>query len=353
MISMNIKNLFNKNVITVNSDTKLKDALKTMIRNNYHQLPVVNDKYDGMINLKNIALSDINVETTKVSKFVIKVPTISPDEDVKEAAEKLLNSGFRALPVMSDGNLIGILSESDLIKAINKINIEEIINRSVLTVTKDCTIGKAKKILRDENISRLPVVDENGKVVGIVSDIDMAKILLKPEDHRLTTEKIPRLELAVTTIMSNEECIEFGTSFEKIKEHMKNFDECIFVKDNKPEGIITARDIIEKLVPVKKITNINFIKFDSVDDFEMEKINEILERFTQKISKMYDIQSIFLHLKTYEIKGNRKKYSLRARVYTNKGLFIAKSSEWSILASIQDIIEKLERIMKKKHEMEI
>ncbi len=71
------------------------------------------------------------------------------------------------------------------------------------------------------------------------------------------------------------------------------------------------------------------------------------------MSKIFDIDRIFLHMKIYEVDGKRKKYSLRSRVYTNGGLFVAKSSNWSALSSVQDIVEKLERMMKKKHDKEI
>ncbi len=350
---MNIENLYSKNVVSIKSDKKLKDAISVMIENKYHQLPVIDEEYKGMINIKDIAISGVNAETTKVSKFIVKVPGVSPDEDVIEVSKKLLNNGFRALPVMKDDKVIGIISESDLIKAVKNVYVSEMISRPVITVDRNCTIGKAKNILRDENISRLPIVDDKNKIIGIVSDMDMAKILIKPKDRSLSGEKLSQLNLPVTTIMSKEEYIEFGAPLEKIKEHMKKYDECIFAEDDKPVGIITSRDMIEKLIPRKEQVRVNLMKFNDVDEFELERIKEIIDRFTEKMSKIYKIDSIFFHLKTYEIEGNRKKYSLRGRVYANTELFVAKTSKWSALSAVQDLIEKLERIMKKKHEKEI
>ncbi len=346
---MKIENLFSRNVVTIESNERLKDALKLMISNKFHQLPVVDEEYKGMVNLKDIALSNMNAETTKVSRFIVKAPILYPGMSVEEAAEKILNSGLRALPVFEGRNLVGILSESDLVKVAENINIDDIVSRPVITIGKDESVGKARKILREENISRLPVVDEEGKVVGIVSDIDMAKILVK-EEHPMTPEKLPSMDLPVSTIMSEVRCMELGAPFEKVKEHMKEYDECIFVKDGVPEGIITARDIIEKMIPPKKIVEVNYIKFDDVDDIEMEKIHETVERFVTKMSKMFEIQSLFFHLKCYEVDGERKKFSLRGRVYTNKGLFTAKSNNWTALSAMQELIDHLERIMKKKHE---
>ncbi len=348
---MKVNDLCTKNVVSISNGDKLKDALKIMISKKFHQLPVVDDGFRGIVNLKDVALSNMDAEKTKVSKFVVRVPTLAPGEDVLDAAEKILNSGMRALPVLKAGKLYGILSESDIIKIAENINIDEIVSRPVITIDKNETIGKARKILRNENISRLPVL-ENNKIVGIVSDIDIAKTLIKDE-HEMSPEKIPTLDLPVETIMSRANVIEFGESFDKVKEHMKINDECIFIKDRVPIGIITARDILEKLIPPKKFVKVNFINFDNVDDFDMEKINNVLERFVSKMSKIFDIDTIFLHMKMYEVEGNRRKYSLRARVYANSELFTAKTSEWSSLASVQDITDKLERIMKKKHDKEL
>ena len=348
---MKVDELCTKSVVSISKNDKLKDAINLMISNRFHQLPVVDGEFEGIVNLKDIALSNMDAEKTKVSKFVVRVPTLVPGEGILEAAEKILNSGMRALPVLKGGKLYGILSESDIIKTAEGINVNDIISRPVITISKDDTIGKARKILKNENISRLPVVDD-GKVVGIVSDMDMAKTLIKSE-REMSPEKVPTMDLPVETIMSKANVVEFGESFEKVKKHMESQDECIFVKNGEPIGIITARDILEKMIPPKKFVKVNFINFEEVDDFDMEKINDALERFVSKMSKIFDIDTIFLHMKTYEVDGNRKKYSLRARVYTSDGLFIAKTSEWSALSAVQDITEKLERIMKKKHDKEV
>ncbi len=348
---MKVDELCSKDVVSIKSDNTLNDAISIMLSKRFHQLPVVDEELEGLVNLKDIALSNMDAEKTKVSKFIEKVPTLAPGDDIIDAAKKILNSGMRALPVVKGGKLYGILSESDIIKEAKGININDIITRPVITIDKNETIGKARRILKDENISRLPVT-ENGKVVGMVSDMDLAKTLVKNE-HGMSPEKIPTMELPVETIMSKANVLEFGASFEKIKENMREFDECVFVEDGVPVGIVTARDILEKMIPPKKVVKVNFINFDQVDDFEMEKINDSLERFVSKMSKIFDIDSIFLHMKIYEVDGKRKKYSLRSRVYTNGGLFVAKSSNWSALSSVQDIVEKLERMMKKKHDKEI
>ena len=116
----------------------------------------------------------------KVSEIMTKdVLTVNPDLDVVNAFEKLMEHKISALPVVDGEVLLGIITASDvghnliLDKYELGTSVEEIMVKSVVTVSPDDSIKKAVEVMKSgasgSNIlNQLPVVD-NGKLVGIIS----------------------------------------------------------------------------------------------------------------------------------------------------------------------------------------
>jgi acetoin utilization protein AcuB len=101
----------------------------------------------------------------------------------------------RRYPVIDrHGNLIGIVSESDLLNAspsdattlsiweinylLSKLTIEKVMTKNVITITRDTPIEEAARIMADNKVGGLPVVDGN-KVVGIVTETNLFRIFLE------------------------------------------------------------------------------------------------------------------------------------------------------------------------------
>ena len=119
----------------------------------------------------------------KVSEIMTsEVLSITSDVDVVFAFEKLMENKISSLPVQQNGELIGIITATDvghnliLDKYELGTSVKEIMISPVVTVSPDSTIEEAVKIMKD-NVSsgilnQLPVV-EDGKLVGIISDGDI------------------------------------------------------------------------------------------------------------------------------------------------------------------------------------
>ncbi len=107
--------------------------------------------------------------------------TASPNETVWEAVVKMDTLGVGALPVVDDeGRVIGIFTERDLLRKVvarkldpAKTLIRDVMTRNPVTVKPDDTIETAKKLMAKIRARHLPVVDDSGKIVGIVSIKDI------------------------------------------------------------------------------------------------------------------------------------------------------------------------------------
>ena len=121
--------------------------------------------------------------------------TVTPDTVVSEALSTMRQNNVRRMPVLDrKGHLVGIISEKDLLYAspspatslnvyeigylLSKLKIREIMSKDVITVTEDAPLEEAARIMVDNRVSGLPVVDGD-KVLGIITETDIFKTLLE------------------------------------------------------------------------------------------------------------------------------------------------------------------------------
>ena len=126
-----------------------------------------------------------------MSKNVI---TIGEEDSMQQAATLMREHRIRMLPVMGKGELVGIVSDTDLKRAsasdatmldihellylISKIKISDIMTRTPITVPDDYTVEETAQLLMERNISGVPVVDSDGNLAGIITRNDLFKILI-------------------------------------------------------------------------------------------------------------------------------------------------------------------------------
>ncbi|MED4600798.1 CBS domain-containing protein [Paenibacillus validus] len=105
--------------------------------------------------------------------------TVTLKDNVYEAAVKMKQEDTGFIPVVDGKKLIGVLTDRDLVirgfaaKKEGSTAIKEVMSDKVVSVSPDTTVDEAAKVMAKEQIRRLPVV-ENGEFVGIVSIGDLA-----------------------------------------------------------------------------------------------------------------------------------------------------------------------------------
>lgn len=121
--------------------------------------------------------------------------TATPDMSVAEASAIMKREKVHRLPVLDkDKKLVGIISEKDILYAspspvsslsihemaylLSQLTVKKLMTRDVVTISKDITVEEAARLMVDQDLSSLPVL-EDGKLIGIVSKSDLFKILLE------------------------------------------------------------------------------------------------------------------------------------------------------------------------------
>lgn len=143
---------------------------------------VVNGVVVGRDDMDNILLLDTTGIRSIPKKKVIEVATqdlltLDPTLEIKKAAKILSKEGIKGAPVTKNGEVIGILTLSDITKALAEdkeyLKIEDVMSSHIITVESDVMIAEAIEIMNKNNIGRLLVVDELGESQGIVTRTDL------------------------------------------------------------------------------------------------------------------------------------------------------------------------------------
>lgn len=355
---MLVKDIMNSNVITVSINATISAALSKMKQNKLHQLPVINGELKGVLVLKKIVTKDLDATKTKVESLMVPTPTLLADDDVKKAAEKLLFSGFKALPVMAAGKIVGILSETDLMRVIDKFDmnykLQEIMNECHYVSAED-DVGKVKKTMDYHNVSRVPVVDD-GKIIGVVGTLNLIHLMLRKEPMRgggiakgakeiISIDKTP-----VKSVLQQAAVVGKDASINDIADSLLQNEE-VFVEDAGRFFVITPKDVAEIIAKGRKPgIYVQIANLGEVDASTNARIEKKITDFVHKMGKMINnMQSFVIHVERHEKQGKQIKYSIRARFLTPFGLFVSKSWGWSLATAFQDAIDNLEREILKKH----
>ena len=117
----------------------------------------------------------------KVKKLMsCDVQVTSPDKTIQEAAQQMQKGDFGMLPVEAHGRLVGAISDRDIVvRAVAEgrepdTEVREIMSKGVVSAFEDDSVVKVAKIMSDNQIRRLPILNANKHLVGIVPLGDLA-----------------------------------------------------------------------------------------------------------------------------------------------------------------------------------
>ncbi len=102
--------------------------------------------------------------------------TVGPNDTLDKAAAKMNAGHFRRLPVVDKSDVVGILTDRDLrqhLGYLDRTKVEAAMSRPVITVTPTTTLEHATHLMLQHKIGGLPVVDDDGVLVGIITASDM------------------------------------------------------------------------------------------------------------------------------------------------------------------------------------
>ena len=129
----------------------------------------------------------------KVSDYMVReVVSIPPEYTVEQARQKLINTEFHGLPVAEGNHIIGFVTAKELLRAMDRpeVKVRDIIRIGTISVSPEMDIDDAFRVLFRYGLRNVPVIDENGTAVGMLSNIDIIRSAIE----KATPNKINMLK---------------------------------------------------------------------------------------------------------------------------------------------------------------
>src|SRR5947209_13669732 len=138
---LRVSDFMSTELVTASSDETLGDVLGKMKSNDIHELPVLErKKLVGVVTMRELMRRRNLPPATKVSTVLENPPEITPETPLPEAAEKMISAGFRAIPVIKGKVLVGIISRSDIVRALVETRaLEGVVVRDFMTPDRKST----------------------------------------------------------------------------------------------------------------------------------------------------------------------------------------------------------------------
>jgi len=124
--------------------------------------------------------------------MVRSVVTLAPEQTLRDAVDLMGSKHVRHLPVVHNGLLVGIVTDRDVKRATPSLlggierdeydrtlattKVSQFMTREPITVSPETGLKAAVKIFIDQKVGALPVVGRDGRLVGIVTEIDLLRV---------------------------------------------------------------------------------------------------------------------------------------------------------------------------------
>jgi len=172
-----VEQFMTKKPFVLKLPSNVSEAMKIMAKRDVAAVPVTNSKgeYVGIVTRRDILE---NPKEDEISLLMRKdLPTLSPNDPIGKAAEYFVKLRRRHLPVIENNKIVGILTPYDLLDAVIIKNpqktIRQVMNSIAIPVYYKSTARMVEKIIRLTKITAFPVLDNDGKLVGIITERDL------------------------------------------------------------------------------------------------------------------------------------------------------------------------------------
>ena len=176
---MLVKRTMSKNVVSVSVPGNREKVLDLMRKENKAVLPVVKEDTDILVGL--VTRSDLinNPDEEQIAMLMSRdLVTVNPGDDVVDAARKMIENNVRRVPVVNDdGELVGIITSFDLVsKALTKIEIDDAVEYYMITTVPttwdQAPLNVAFESMNQFGLKSILALNDEAKLSGILTETD-------------------------------------------------------------------------------------------------------------------------------------------------------------------------------------
>jgi CBS domain-containing protein len=336
------------------------------------------DEYRGIVSRRQLASSS-NQPSTKVGSQVQHVPAVERTEDVREVARLMIASDAQTLPVLDDDRVYGVVTADAVLAAVRPFldaaTVEEAYSDELIGVASETGIGEALNVLRESGIAHLPVIDD-GELVGMLSLYDVIEFTTRGGSRSQggssgdvgdrgsgksaggshggfgarEGDSDRMLDLPVRNLMSDAVVtVGLDATLDEVVETMFEREiSSLVVTDNEtgePIGIVTKTDVIEALTWERDDGRLPVQVFglDVLTGMDRDGVSALIESVTSKYGEMSVIKA---SVELQEHKEQTRGVPLvlaRIRLVTDRGYFTADGEGYGATHALRLAANAVER----------
>ena len=365
---LRVSEFMSTDLVTATPDDTVGEILGKMKTHDVHEIPVLDRKrITGIVTMRELMRRRNLPPSAKVSTVLQAAPDVAPETPLPEAAERMISAGFRAIPVVKGKALAGIVSRSDLVRALEETRaLEGVVAREFMTpnpqaVGEDDPVEHAVQIMRSLGERSVPVVDKNRRLRGVVGMKDIVDLFARPKVREQYGDRAAREEKVVLEVKSvmRYPPLTVGPDADvhrAVELMAKNHISSIVVTENdEPIGIITTQDLLQFLASLREREQL-FVEIGGLEDDPKDTYDEIyavVQKEMRRIAQLVQPRTLAIHIQKYKPEGDRWKYSLRARFTTAHRIYYAHHFDWDLHVALTDLLETLYRRIVKEKERKV
>jgi len=373
------KNMMEENPFTVGADQRISQVRDKMENRNLRAVAVTDEenRIQGAISYRDLIRQiQFNPEKTKLKKVMHTPPTFEASDSLIDLAELRINSGRKLLVAEEGEKLKGIVGDEQFRSAVleademENISTRDLATYEVIEAFEDDSIEEVRHKMLDNNISRVPILDGDGNLVGVLRSTDVLGTMISREgqnsggtsgdslkDTRIAggNEKREMSSVKVSEIMSRTPTTYEGHfSGREAIQLMQDREshEVIIVDDKYPEAVITVKDFIRELsdMEIGNAVLVNLVGLDVAEEKAAvhDKIKTQIQGSLGR--KLENPQEITLRVKKAEKDGKKHRYEVTLKLFSDLGQFTVNEEAWDLLEVVDSSLEQLNAQVRKKRE---
>jgi len=341
-----------REAVTIDPEEPLTKAIGELPKHKTCLVVMKDKSYAGIVDDWTITTAAAE-HTAKVGAVAVRAPLITKKTSLLNICRLFANGPYRALPVMEEDRLIGVLPRNEVLTVmvgeglLDKRKVEEIMEKRFPRIEVKDHLGKAKQRMQGNHYGKL-VVTEEGKLAGVLTAYDFVAFLTRPRDKLPFQKAKVRLEeIEVSSIMREDVyTVKPDASLKESAREMidKDVASLIVESGSKPVGIISARDLFSCVVEPEAV-GLEISGLDEKERMFAGDIREDCRKFINKLQKSFDVEHMFLHFKKYG-----KKYSVHGRLRLRRITYTASSFGWDLREALKSLLDEMEKIANKGKE---
>lgn len=348
--------------------TPVVETLDALIKN-CAAIVVRNGEYCGMVEDRSLfrahGLKSLSFPRNfPIGKLLRKVPMLNQTTSIGKMVNYFHELGIKAMPYQEGTKITGIVRRERVLSTVmslhllSKNKVADVMTTPIIAIDENASVAHATEVMETNKIARIVVLDAATRLSGLITERDIVSTFAKPQE-RLPAKKDVKVSLPNSTpIKSVMKTYVYTVNSDEPAENVikqfleKKVSSLVVLRNKRPVGIITVRDILEAAAVVTSRTQSKVI-ISGLDDNTREYEEDIQAGVISTIEKVSRFAKLEVNYVSLNIKRSKERnYEMKARLaLQNGGTIFAHTDGYSLELTLSALLRNMLKRVKEKKEL--